>query len=269
MKILPVNTINQNQTGFKSSVRIYTPKDNPDFKSFGQMVIRTSTNVFREDIDWAKLAKFIIYHFKDVPVVNAYSLAASDSSEAITYAISLFDTLKQMKLFNEYKSKFSHIFASDIDQEILRAAMSGKINLLGIEFVLAEKQGFNLYNYVKDKSVSMMIKGDNTSETDYIYSYAVIPEIRDAIKYKRSDILTELKQLKDYGNSVVMCRNVFPYLNYEYQHNIIEYARRNLKPGSLFIIGDFDNEVRNIGDKLLRNGFFRPFNDELCIFERK
>ena len=252
MKVLPVSH-NQNNKNFKSCFRMYTPKSNSDFGYYGREIIKTSTNMFREDLDWNTLVKYIITHFKDKNRVNTYSLAASDGSEATSYAITLLENLPKNML-----SKYFPIYASDVDKEVIDIAKKVRINVFGVEFAMAERLfGIDLSKYLINKGVSVMINGDTISESDTISSYELIDELKNAVQYKRSDILTEINNIEDDGNSVVMCRNVFPYLSCDYTDKIIEAAKLKLKPGSLFIIGDYDGKV-NMEQKLIANGFCHP-----------
>lgn len=261
MNIAPVNNY-YNHT-FKSSYRIYYPDEYKNYDFFNTNLIRTSTNVFREDVEWDRLVKFIDRHFADKDKVNSYVLACSDGSEAFTYAISIKEFLPQ-----EVQKKFLPIKASDIDEEMIKTAKSGRINLYPIEFLLAENiSGIDLFKYMTDKTVSHLIKGDEVSETDEISSYKVKKELLDAAEFKCSDILSEMRNLKDEGNSVIMCRNVFPYLKPSYVDKIILTAQEKLKIGSLFVIGNYD-EYAKIGDKLLNNGFFKPVLNCQNIFMR-
>lgn len=266
MKVMPADNIKIMNPSFRSSFRVYLPKENPEFKSYGQIIVRTSSNILREDINFRDLLKYMILHFKDVPVVNTYSLACSDLSESYSYKIAVKEEVP-----NELQSKFSNLWASDIDKEILDSIKSGRINIYGVEFAEAMRRyGYDLTKYFKSPGISVMVKGDDVSESDTILSYEPVKELKDGIIIKRSDILTELLNIKDEGNSVVMCRNVFPYLSYKYTDAVIEAAKKNLKNGSLFIIGNYDTSVRNINKILLKNGFFAPINKEGCqyIFER-
>ena len=263
MKILPVNTVYNNKNTFKSSFRVYYPDNYKKYDFFNTNLIRTSTNIFREDLEWDKLVKFMKHHFADKEKVNSYVLACSDGSEAFTYAISLMEGLPP-----EVQKKYFPIKASDIDEEILKIAKEGRINIYPIEFLLAENVSeVDLSKYMTDKSVSKLIKGDEVSETDEISSYKVKQELLNSIEFKNSDILTELKNLKDEGNSVILCRNVFPYLKPSYVDKVILTAQEMLKVGSLFIIGHYD-EYAKIEEKLLNNGFFKPIINCQNIFMR-
>lgn len=269
MKILPINNTNTGKPVFKSCTRAYYPiaiKKTVD--CFGKDVVRTSTNILREDLEWNVLMKFIKQHFADKEKVNVYSLAASDGSEAYSFVVSVLDWLPQ-----ELHNKFLPVFASDIDKEVINSANTGRINLYSAEIYRAEHyHGINTDKYFNEPKASVMLKGDYISESDYISSYKVADIVRNSVKFKQSDILTELNNIKDEGNTIVMCRNVFPYLNAGYTEKILTAAKNKLKEGSLFIIGDFDITV-GIDGKIAQNGFFQPlFNGSYIsgdiIFER-
>ena len=258
MKIMPIHISQKKQPAFHSCFRTYPAKTIKNFDIFGKNTIRTATNLFREDLDWFEFVKFMGNHFKDKDKVNIFSLACSDGSEAYTMAISVLENLPE-----NIKSKFLPIYASDIDKEVLKAAKSGRINIHSIEFLYPERTyRCNLAKYFDNRSVSIMINGDDISETDTIFSYQPIKKLTDSVKFKHSDILTELNNLKDEGNSVILCRNVFPYIGENYKNEIVNSAKQNLKPGSLFIIGEYDS-FSDIEHKLLANGFVQPlFNSK-------
>ena len=224
----------------------------------------TTTNLFRADVDWIRLVKYAYAHFGSKKNIGVYSLAASDGSEAYTYLISVMEKIPK-KLYE----KFGHVNASDFDKEVINGYKSGRVNVYAREFWQAEnKYKVDLTKYLKNRSLSVVIKGDDVSGTDVISSYEPIPELRDSINYKQSDILSELKNIDDNGNSIVLCRNVFPYLNDDYIDEIIETAKEKLKPKSLFVTGNYDQMI-NIRDKLLKSGFYQPIKKEPNIFERK
>ena len=259
MKIMPIHNSQKKQPVFQSCFRAYPAKTIKIVDIFRKDTVKTSTNLFREDLDWVGLVKFMEKHFKHKDKVNIFSLACSDGSEAYTLAISVFENLPEY-----VKSKFLPIYASDIDKEVLKAAKSGRINIYSIEFLFSERTyKCNMEKYFENRSASIMINGDDISETDTISSYQPIKELRDSVIFKHSDILTELNNLKDDGNSVILCRNVFPYLGESYKNEIVNSAKQNLKSGSLFVIGDYDG-FTDIEQRLLANGFIQPlFNSKV------
>lgn len=260
MNVQKINAQN-NITSFKSAHRVYDTRLVNSFKSFGNKYVHTTTNLFREDFDWTNLARYISYHFADKSKVNAYSLACSDGSEAYTYAISLIEEVGQNF------SKYFPIKAFDIDYETIDYAKSGRINVYGGEFNVVKKLGIDLKKYF----INPFLPKQYSNDEMYLYinsaSYEPTKELRSCVEFNQSDILTELKKIKDDGNSVVMCRNVMPYLSPEYVDEIVQTAKENLKEGSLFITGDYDHRC-DIEEKLFNNGFYRPFINNNNLFER-
>ena len=64
--------------------------------------------------------------------------------------------------------------------------------------------------------------------------------MRYAVNFEDADILTKLSELKDDGDSVILCRNVTPYLTAEYLGKVADALNKKLKKGSLLVLGDFD-----------------------------
>ena len=251
MKIMPVNTYQTKQPNFQSCFRVYASKSLKNNKCFGTDTVRTSTNLFREDLDWFGLAKFIRYHFADKKKVNIYSMACSDGSEAYTMAISLFENMSE-----DIQAKFLPIIASDIDKKVLDLAVKGRINIEAIEFLGPERiYNCRLDKYFKNPRATVMLEGDVISDSDTMLSYQPIYKLACAVKFHQSDILTELNKIQDDGNSVVMCRNVFPYLSEAYTDEIVQTAKNKLKKGSLFVTGDYDAYSKNLDVKFLNNDF--------------
>ncbi len=256
MNISAINIHDNKKPTFTSCCRRYTYKSLRDFNKFGHSYIQTSTNIFREDLDWKKLTNYILNNFADKKRVNSYSLACSDGSEAYSYAISLMEKIPETAYH-----KFFPIHASDIDPVIIDATKKHFINMIDSELYFTKKNyGIDLNNYFVKFSKPHDIKGDLFRDFSDLTSYKPIQELKNNIHFKRGDILSELSKIKDNGNSVVMCRNVFPYLSDDYIETILNTAEHILKPGSLFIIGDFDRR-KDIGAKLLKKAFIKPLDD--------
>ena len=232
--------------GFKSCIRTYYSSECKGFESFLlKPAIRTTTNLFREDLDWYHLVRYIKMHFPREKKLNVYSLACSDGSEAYSYAL-MFD--------NEFMPNVS-IYASDIDKEVLRVARSGKINLVGEDFNTMRFYNINPEKYFTKLDRKLKIKNNCTTDE---CGYEISPNIRNMVHFKQADILTELKTIKDNGNSVINIRNVLPYLKPDYMEEILDTLPEVMKPGSLFVFGIYDGTLANIRYRVMQKGFFAP-----------
>ena len=264
MKILPINQGNK-RTNFKSCLRTYLP-DTAVKQSFYDGYVRTSTNMFREDMNWIDLLKYALFKFMDTDKINTYSLGASDGSEAYTFATLLMHRLSE-KMYN----KFFPIIAVDIDDQMINAANSRKINIHDFEFASVNRNyHINLHDYFINKKKSIQIDNDDADWTEKgkFHSYEPIDELKRAVKFKKSDVLTEINKMEDKGTSLIFCRNIFPYMSTGYRNDVISAAENKLKRGSLFILGDYDHTIE-ITPALEKCGFFRPLQGNFNIFQKK
>lgn len=211
--------------------------------------ICTLTHLFRTDIDWDNLMEVLNTDFKDEKKVNVYSLAGSDGSEGYTFAMSVMD-----KLPKEQQSKYFKIKISDIDHEVIKSAKSGIINLSEKDFELMQNNLITQTVFFEPaKKTSEIANNEETRFKEY-FGYKPIPKLRNAVEFERGDILDVMKRINKSEPSIVMCRNVMPYLSANYVQEIVKNANKNLKTGSLFIIGDFDH-ITGIENMLLSSNF--------------
>ena len=244
MRINPINNNNtfSNRT-FKSSAREYMDYSLKFAIETGGL-ISTYTSLFREDMNWAIFSKIINENFRETEKVNIYSLACSDGSEAYTTAISILENC-------ENPQKFFPISAIDKDKIILKHAQNYRINLFDED--LAKLRKITQKKYFIDKSNCTKVEGESV-HSQKMHSYSPINQLKDNIHFELGDIKKVLENINDNGNSVILCRNVFPYLsNYDHAY-ILNQLKKNLKKGSIFVIGQYDSHTL-IDRKLLDFGF--------------
>ena len=259
MNIQPISYTSPN---FGTCARRYFASNVKSFDKFEPELIRTSTNLFREDLNWDVLIRHIMCNFGTKSKIQTYSLACSDGSEAYSYILTILNKIPKTEL-----GRYLPIVASDIDKEMIKTAKSGRINIADFEFDFFENPVVKMSKFFTDKSEPIEISNDKLGIKP-IHSYKPVKELRKNVIFRVNDILSEIENIKDEGNTVILCRNVFPYLNEEYIDNVILSAENKLKTGSIFVTGDYDEKV-NISQKLFRNGFFNPIKGENNIFQRK
>lgn len=253
MRVQPINYFNnysKNNINFRSSNRRYYDGIYKD--SYAQGYVYNCTSLFRNDLDWDKLTKFIVNNFKGKDKINLYSLGCSDGSESYSMAIKFLELQKKRP---KEHINILPITAIDKDTEMIRLAKSGKINLLMEDISELNKQigeDNNKTQYFKYLTPQEL---KTTNYTSYIFkTYTVSDDLKDAINFEEGDILETLKNINDNGNTVIMCRNTLPFVDQDYINETVATLSQNLKRGSLFVIGQFD-EHTNISPLLLENGF--------------
>ena len=228
MKISPISSYAYSCPSFKSSSR-KSPDSNPKINGIG---VYNSTWFFRDDINWNWLVSYMEHNFADKSKVNVYNLACSDGSEAYTLAICLNENMNSIK-----RNKFLPINASDIDKVMIRYAKRGRINLYQAD-IQEIYDNTSKGDYFESPSFPVEIGGEQDIRS--FSSYQPNAYLRYAVNFEDADILTKLSELKDDGDSVILCRNVTPYLTAEYLGKVADALNKKLKKGSLLVLGDFD-----------------------------
>lgn len=218
---------------FKSSVRQYKIKtDNP----FVEKKISNFTTMFREDLDWDNFTGYLTKHFKDKNKVNVKSIASSDGSEGYSLAMTLMNNHR-----NESK-KFFPIYASDRSKKIIEMANGRKINLTPYDTQKISEMTGNIDKYFTKVSDKKIPEAGLLSKSFNMSTYSPTEELSKTVEFKQSTIEKELENLKDTGNSVILCRNVFPYLNNKETKNVLDLLHTKLAKGSVLAIGNYDSE---------------------------
>lgn len=221
----------------------------------------TNSWMFRDDLDWKKLASYEKWHFVDKKRVNIINIACADGSEAYTKII----TLKER--MGDEAEKFLPIRAYDIDDEILRAANSGFLNTCKLDRMELQINTANYEDYFAETSEKLIIKGDwdfNDSKTMKVKN-----SLKSAVRFEKADMYDVVKNINDDSDTVLMCRNVLGYFEEDNVEDFVKLVSTKLKQGSLFIIGDHDTKNSQITTYLEENGFAKVMKNVYKKSEKK
>lgn len=258
---MKLNTANISSPNFESSKRgIYRKQDGSTYvKEFqvdenDTLIYKNYTHFFRDDLNespsresWQEFFKTIDNNFGSDKKVNVYNFACSDGTETYSFISGLINTLGEKKA-----RKFFPVSASDIDSEMIRTAKSGKLDGVKIDLYCMTK---NL-----GKSINNFFSFLQSRYTDFasrqIYPYLICP--KDKIK-QHANFTTEgfnegLRRVEP-ENSLVICRNFWPYLDEKQSEDALRELSSRLKDNSLVVVGRYDKEWGNIHIRLLRHGF--------------
>ena len=234
-----------NNISFKSNYRYYRDADGNPFGCY--------TTLFRSDLDWEKLAKFEVEHFKNKDKVNVVMFAASDGSEAYSKIISLFETAKKQV------QKFFPIKAYDIDDEILKAAKGGYIKVSDGDIFEIQSRVENINDYFSETDKSIDIENDKLGTT--FTTIKANKKLTTNVEFKKGDMFKEITKMKDNSNTILMCRNILGYFLNDKIEEFVKLASEFLKKGSLFVIGDYDRQYMNINELIKKYKFENVFRN--------
>ncbi len=243
-----------NQLPFQSTGRTIVKNNNRTYEtdlgylSAGDVIFSNYTSFFRGyDCSlffnqWNSLMNLFYEKFKDAKKVNFYDFGCSDGSEACSIAIALKETL------GDRSEKFFPIKAFDGDEYIVEQAKSGIID--------ADKRDIsNITNFTfgkLEKYFNVNKKDDNFE--DYPYTLKSKDILSDNIQFAKGDFLSELDNVEK-SNSIIFCRNFWPYLSPEYIDKVLLKLEENLDQSSIVVIGNFDRTTPNTAECLRNLGF--------------
>lgn len=215
---------------FISPIQTYNPvyrgNNREVFNKSGKLLYKTTTYFFREDLNWTNLAEFLGKKYKTAEKVNVLNHACSNGQEPYTLAVKLIQVLgKEAK-------KFFPIQAKDIDFDNIESANRGR---LGIKL----SDMYRINYYTKDKLTSFFTLGKPENPNSDL---VLIPKekIKIKVNFSQADILKDTsKKLPD--NTVILCRNFWPYLSPAERKHLVSNLYRNIGNNSLVITGDFDH----------------------------
>ncbi len=239
----------------------------------GQIFTRPTTEMFRGDLSWKYFANYIQERFCRENKVNTYIYACSNGSEAYSMSILL------QEKFKDDAQKFFPIIAKDINEE---AIQKNKINqLIGkIRTINGINHVNNIFSLSTQEKEEYFYDWTNGSKNPSIPSIEKLTKkATSPVEFSYGNILEDIQNIDNKKPSIVMCRNMWPYVNpHEYQ-NFANRLYHRLAPGSIVVLGEYDfkgEQGRTSSDKfpkaLYNAGFKKPgdftiFNNDL-IFEK-
>lgn len=253
---MKINSINNNLS-FGSTNRRYIAKDGEEYGC--------NSWLFRGDMDWDRLAKYQISHFKDKEKVNTIMFAASDGSEAYTDIISLHESPQK----NKGIKKFFPIQAYDIDEEILKAANSGYINTNLNDRVMIQMNTFDYNKYFDfsktDKKLNIPNDYRVPCDARTLEATKAKEILTKNVKFNFGDMFKKILEINDNSNTMLFCRNILGYFEDNKIEEFIKLAQQKLKTESLFAIGNHDSVLFNIKECMEEHGFKEVFKN---LFKR-
>lgn len=230
MKIQSQLTYNYQPTkSFGSNARVV--KD-----SAKKIVYRNHTWFFRRDLSWNKFCDMLIERYKDVDKVNVYDYACSEGAEPFSLAMML------IKKLGDKAQKFFPIMASDIDPVILKNPKNGIIRPSVDDME-------NIRDYVEDDylkffKIDQPLKRDAELNSK-LYAGYIEPVLKKAVKFEEKDITKDILNVKK-DNSVIICRNLWPYLSEESREELSKNIAKQIGNNSICLIGRYDTEGSDV-----------------------
>ena len=151
---------------------------------------------------------------------------------------------------------------------MVNIAKNGRINIsnVGMNYI---KSAFPKLNFFINEGDIIHHEGDDIEELErkigskVEHSYQFQPGFLEKIEFYKGEMLQEFRKITSDVCRIIFCRNVARYNPAEYQIKAADALNENLKPGSLVVVGTYDehnitDENNNILEPLRHNPNLAP-----------
>lgn len=204
------------------------------------------TRMFRSDLDWNLLSYYLENKYKNAQKVNVLNAACSDGSEPYSLAMILDKKIPGGK-------KFFPIEAFDCSKLLIDDANKGIISLSPSDVDKFDYYNLDIDDYMKPSYESVYKRSEEGS-----IPYFVAPVLRNKVNFSCGDILSKLSKMDNKTpNTVLLCRNMIPYLSFKERNALFDLISKKLGKNSTVVFGayDYDKTGSFINHKMITSGF--------------
>ena len=204
------------------------------------------TQFFRPDIKWDSFSSYLKERYHGVRKVNVINAACSDGSEPYSIVMALKKNLEDDAL------KFFPIDAFDYNERIIAGAKRGLVNFSLMDYAYFIHQGINHEDYFEP------VKNPLYSNSIEYTLYQAKDNLRENVNFRLGEILNVLSKMDDKTpNTVLLCRNMIPYLSFKERNALFDLISKKLGKNSTVVFGayDYDKTGSFINHKMITSGF--------------
>ncbi len=203
-------------------------KADPRFteKTVRKLTVHT-TELFRDPDIWKKIRSELLPAWKDKSSIHIWHSGCSTGQEIYSMMMVL-DDLGMLEK--------THIYASDLNPDVIETARKGKY-----------KYHFNQSYLENFDKVLLNGSGENIkNQKQHWKKYFTVDEARDSIQMKESlcskPVYKKLDLVKDpnlflVNFDLIICRNVIIYFNYQLQNRVFDLFYENLNHKGVLLLG--------------------------------
>ena len=249
MNICPINFYTCKPATIKQAAPNFTSYDDKVFRD-GKLAYRNHTELLRNDLAWNSFMDYVDKKYGDAKEVNVVNHACSAGYESWSLLMML------MKTQGENYKKFMPIKARDIDKNAVEFAKKGNLGICGDEYIDAQ---ILCGKILKDNFQITRRPRGNGIDVRNEYLMTCNSDLKKNIEFKQSNIFDD-KDLISKDNTILFCRNFWPYLEGKKASELAFFLAQNMKPSSTLVIGEYDYTY--VVDKLLERTGFKKTNIE-------
>ncbi len=205
-----------------------------------------TTELFRDPEVWHEIRQIILSKMDDKNSISVWHAGCSTGQEVYSLEI----LMNEMGLLDK-----AHIFASDINTDVMEAALKGDYKY---RFNLSYLQNFdnvlkeNTYDFTVNKDVDYQKYFSIDTKNDKIVMHDFL---RNKPIYKKID-LVHTDNLFNTKFDIILCRNVLIYFNLKLQNKVIDFFHSQLNENGFLILGKHESLLGYPENKFNKKGKF-------------
>lgn len=211
---------------------------------------------------WHDFADYLKENFSSLDDTDIHCFGCSNGKEAYSLAILLKECfpgqnfkikasdIREEQIQKNIKEQKEGVYLCNWDKFQTRASWYPHDKLHIIEKYIEETDESKKHRYCE-----MFPYVDNPFYNEEgKTSLRIKPEITDCVEFKTVNILESLDEIDSTKKSIIMCRNMWPYIDPKEYDKFAKKLYDKLAPGSIVIVGDFDLR----GDEKVQNSHMFP-----------
>ncbi len=199
------------------------------YLSNGSIFRSETSKMFREDINWSNFAQYLEKRFSGCEKVNTYDYGCADAKEAFSFVMAVDNGVNN-------PDKFYPVQAKDIIK-IAQLRLAEKNTIVSKDEYAIAKEALELSDEEMEKYFT-----PGYSKVKQKHCYRLNDEVKQNIEFKQANILDDIESIDSETPSLVMCRNMWPYISPNEYGKYAKALFDKLAPGSTVVIGGFDNQ---------------------------
>jgi len=188
-----------------------------------QIFNRSTTFFFRKDINWQDFGKFLKEYFKNLDDVDIFCFGCSTGKEPYSLAM----VLKKYFEGEKFKIKASDIIPDVIEEDIKQQSVG--VFVSGEDVIrLAKAFGCSL------------TEAQEYFQNNNLKFYQLKQDIVDCVEFEQKNILKSLDNIDKNKRTIIMARNMWPYIDSNKYNEFVKKLYDRLNDGSIIVVGEFD-----------------------------
>ncbi len=211
----------------------------------------TTTSLFRYDLNWHRIFSIL----KEEKPQKIYSYGCSDGSEPYSIVMGLTERFGAKKV-----QKFFPILARDLDSQNIQRCRLGIIDILSKDFVgVSENMDIRKVDtYFPYRKIQGQMKR------------VPAPSLRDNVRFRQANFIEDAPNL-DYRNSVIFCRNIWPYFGLDNVVKTLRVFADKFTEKTKLVLGGYEFQTKKFDMRGLLSDVAHLKEDETCplLFRKK